>query len=87
MLFNSDINNFLLKTNGGETEPNFVICLVWSALIVDGWMVLEWSRNSCLGSAEIASFMFLVLFKVGGPIVSPSFVFLFPILIRGMGRQ
>ena len=58
LLFNSDINNFLLKTNR-ERQPNFVICLVWSALIVDGWMVMEWSRNSCLGSAEIASFMFL----------------------------
>ena len=57
LLFNSDINN-LLKTNR-ERQPNFVICLVWSALIVDGWMVMEWSRNSCLGSAEIASFMFL----------------------------
>ena len=29
--FNSDIKNFLLKTNGGrDRRPNFVIFLVWS---------------------------------------------------------
>ena len=35
-LFNSDIKNILLKISGGETEPNFVIFLVWSPLIVGG---------------------------------------------------
>ena len=35
-LFNSDIKNVLLKINRGETEPNFVIFLVWSPLIAGG---------------------------------------------------
>ena len=51
----------------------FVIFLVWSALIVDGCMVVAWSRNYCLGSSEIASFVFLVLLKDGRPSVSPRF--------------
>ena len=38
---------------------------VWSALIVGGWMVVAWSRNSC--------FVFLVLFENGEPSVSPRF--------------
>ena len=61
LLFNSDIVNLLLKTNGGRhRKPNFVIFVVWSAVIVDGWIVVAWSRKSCLGPAEISSFMFLV---------------------------
>ena len=36
-------------------------------------MVLVWIRKSCLGSAEITSFVFLVLFKDGGRRVSPRF--------------
>ena len=35
LLFNSDIVNLLLKTNmGRDRRPNFVIFVVWSALIV-----------------------------------------------------
>ena len=36
-------------------------------------MVLEWSRKSYLGPAEIASCVFLVSFKDGGRKVSPRF--------------
>ena len=36
-------------------------------------MVLVWSRKSCLGPTEIASFVFLVLFKDGQCRVSPRF--------------
>ena len=32
-----------------------------------------WCRKSCLGLAEISSFVFLVLFKDGGRRVSPRF--------------
>ena len=32
-----------------------------------------WSRKSCLGLAEIASFVFLVLFKDGGCRISARF--------------
>ena len=49
-------------------DPNFVIFLVWSALIVCGWIVVAWSRNSCLGPAEIASFVFLVYSVIGDPV-------------------
>ena len=34
---------------------------------------MAWSRKSCLWLAEIASFVFLVLFKDGGHRVSPRF--------------
>ena len=67
LLFNSDIMNLLLKTNGERNRrPNFVIFVVWSTLIVGGWVLVAWSLKSCLGPAEIASFVFLVLFKDGG---------------------
>ena len=78
LLLNSDIVILLLKTDAvRDRRPNFVIFVVWSALIVGGWVVLIWSRKSCLGSslvcsrksclvlAEIASYVFLVLFKYG----------------------
>ena len=39
LLFNSDVVNFLLKTNvGRDRKPNFVIFVGWSALIVGGWV-------------------------------------------------
>ena len=61
LLFNSDIVNLLLKTNmGRDRRPNFVIFVVWSALIVGRWVVVAWSRKSCLGPVEISSFVFLV---------------------------
>ena len=42
-----------------------------------------WSKKSCLGPAEIASFLFLVLFKNGGCRVTQGFMFLFLMLIKG----
>ena len=74
LFFNSGIKKILLDTNGGrDRKPNFVIFLYWSAFIVVGCMVVAWSRDSCLGPAEIASLMFLVLFKYWRPSVSPRF--------------
>ena len=35
--------------------------------------MLVWSRESCLGLAEITSFVFVVLFKDEGRRVSPRF--------------
>ena len=61
LLFNSDIGNLLIKANGGrDRRPNFVIFEIWTALIVGGWVVVAWSRKSCLGPAEISSFVFLI---------------------------
>ena len=46
LLFNSDIVNYLLKTNAGrDKRPDLFFCccffsVVWSALIVGGSMVL-----------------------------------------------
>ena len=61
LLFNSDIVNHLLKINGGRNrKPNFVIFVIWSALIVGRWLVVAWDRMSCLGPAEISSFMSLI---------------------------
>ena len=55
---------FCLKPWGIGREPNFVIFLVWSAIIICAWMVVTRSRKSCLGPAEIATF----LFKDGDPV-------------------
>ena len=77
-LFNSDIVNLLLNINRGRKKrPNFVIFVVWYTLFV-GRLVLvgvlvAWSRKSCLGPAEIVSFVSLVLFKNAGRKVSPRF--------------
>ena len=57
LLLNCDIVNLLLKTNlGRNRRPNFVIFVVWSALVVGWWVLVTWSRKSCLEPAEIASF-------------------------------
>ena len=64
--FYSDMVSSLLKTIGmRDRRFNFVIFLVWSALIVDKWLVVAWGEKSCFGMAEISSLMFLVLFKYG----------------------
>ena len=74
LVFNPDIVSLLLNTNGGETVLQF-----WSTLIVVGsvlvGVLLAWSRKSCLGPAEIASFVFLILFKDGRRGVSLRFYF------------
>lgn len=55
LLFDSDVVNLLLKNNGGKgRKPDFIF-VVWSALNVDGWVVVGWSRESCIGPAEISS--------------------------------
>ena len=58
---------------GRERRPNFVIFVVGSALIVGGWVMVAWSKKSSLGPTEIASSVFLVLFKGGGRSVSLRF--------------
>ena len=58
---------------GRDRRPNFVIFVVRSVLIVGGWVVVAWSRKSCLGPTEISSFVFLVQFKDGGRMVSLRF--------------
>ena len=58
---------------GRERRPNFVIFVVGSALIVGGWVMVAWSKKSSLGPTEIASSVFLVLFKGGGRSVNLRF--------------
>ena len=48
---------------GRGRSPDSVIFVVWSALIVGGWVMVVRSRRSCLGPAENASFVFLALFR------------------------
>ena len=62
-------------------KPNFVIFVIWSALIAGGWVVVACSRKSCLGPAEFASFVCLVLFKDGDAGCVEDFTFLFLKLI------
>ena len=40
---------------GGGRRPDFFIFVVWSALIVGGWVVVAWRKKSYLGLAEIAA--------------------------------
>ena len=48
-----DIVNLLFKDHGGgNRRPNVVVFVVWSALIVGGWLVVD--RKSYLGPAEIS---------------------------------
>ena len=55
--------DLLLKNNGGrDRRPNFVIFVIWSALNVDGWLVVGWGRESCLGLPEILSMYFVYCF-------------------------
>ena len=58
---------------GGGRRPYFFIFVVWSALIVGGWVVVAWRKKPYLGLAEIVAFVFLILFKDGGCRVSPRF--------------
>ena len=58
-----------------DRKPNFVIFVIWSALIAGGWVVVTCSRKSCFGLAEFASFVCLVLFKDGGYRVGQRFHF------------
>ena len=82
--FNSNSVTLQLKTNWGETEkPYFVIFVVWSYLIVGGWVVVPWTRKCCLGPADIASFLFLLLFKDRERRVSPRFHLFVSMLIKG----
>ena len=66
LFFDSDMMNPLLKTNGGRDRRfNFVIFVVWSALIVGRLVVVTWGRKSCFRLAEISSLVFLALLKDG----------------------
>ena len=66
-LLNSDIANLLLNIDRRRNKkPNFIF-VVWYTLIFYGFVLVgvlvAWSIKSCLGPAEIASFVSLVLFK------------------------
>ena len=50
-------------------------------------MVVAWSRKSCLGPAEIVSFVCVILFKDEGRRVSPRFHIFFLMLIKRMKKQ
>ena len=66
LFFDSDMVNPLLKTNArGDRRFNFVIFVVWSAIIVGRWLVVAWGGNSCFSPAEISSLVLLVLFTEG----------------------
>ena len=56
----------------GETEGLILLFCSWSILSAGRWVVLAWSRKFYLGPAEIASRVFLVLFKYEGHKVSPK---------------
>ena len=61
------IVNFQLKTNERRgRRHNVSIFVVSSNLIVGRWLLVAWSRKSCLGTAGNVSFVFLALFKDGG---------------------
>ena len=85
LLFDVDILNLLLKNNGRRDRgPHFVIFVVWSALIVNEWVVVAWGRKSYLGPDEISSFVYLVQFKDRGCRVSLRIHLFFLMWIQGM---
>ena len=43
-----------------DRAPHFVIFVVWSALVVGGWVVAAWGKKSYLGPAEISTTVYLV---------------------------
>ena len=49
--------------SNGNRRVNFLLFVVWSALVVDRWLVVVWTEKSCFVLAEISSLMCLVLFK------------------------
>ena len=56
-----------------ETESLILLFLWFGVFQLFVGVLGVWSRKSCLGPAEIASFVFLVLFKDGGCRVSLRF--------------
>ena len=57
LLFNTDIVNFVWKTNEGEAASIVLLIFFFGgASIFGGWGVMGWDRKSYLGPAEIASF-------------------------------
>ena len=64
LFFDSDMVNTLLKTNARrDRQLNYVIFVVWSAIIVGRRLVVAWGGNFLFSLAEISSLVFLVLFK------------------------
>ena len=45
---------------GEKTEGLILFSVVWSPLIVSGWVVVAFGRKSYLESAEISSFVFFI---------------------------
>ena len=45
-----------------DRRTNFVILVVWSALNVDGWVVVGLGRQSCFEPPEISSMCFVYCF-------------------------
>ena len=44
LLFNVNIVNLLLKSNGARDRgPHFAIFAIWKAVIVGGWVVMTWA--------------------------------------------
>ena len=46
---------FCLKIMGDNRRPTVVVFIVWSALIIGGWVLVGWCRKSYSVPAEISS--------------------------------
>ena len=55
LLFDGCYSESSVKKWVRDRRPNVVVFVVWSALIVDGWVVVAWGRKPCVGPAEISS--------------------------------
>ena len=93
LLFNSDILNFLLKTNVGRHKRlNFVIFVVWSAwILVGGWQLsgtesLIQSRLNriCCDANLLCSWFYSRTGEAGWV---QDFIFLFLMLMKAMKRR
>ena len=82
LLFNSDIVNFVLKTDGvgegvwerGYRRPYSVIIVFWGALIVGGLDVVGLGRKPYLGQGDITCFCLFRDVRVSSkfPCVTPG---------------
>ena len=80
--------NFLLKTfDRRDRKPNFVIFVVWNALIVSEWVVLAWRESLIWSRLKSHLMCYWLHSRIGDAGLVQDFIFLFWMLIKGMWRR
>ena len=80
--------NFLSKTfDRRDRKPNFVIFVVWNALIVSEWVVLAWRESLIWSRLKSHLMCYWLHSRMGDAGLVQDFIFLFWMLIKGMWRR